>query len=93
MNIAVPRKDPLPVDRIAHRLNRASGQIQAIRRMLESPEQYGCKEIVSQIRAARGALRKVGELYISSQIIACADLPEPERSRNIAHALEALSID
>lgn len=61
--------------------------------MLESPEQYGCKEVVSQIRAARGALRKVGELYISSQIITCADLPEPERSRNIAQALEALSID
>lgn len=86
-------QNPIPVDRIAHRLNRASGQILAIRRMLDSPEQYGCKDVVSQIRAARGALRKVGELYISSRIIACADLPEPERTRAIEQALEALSID
>ncbi len=83
----------LPIVPMTNRLNRASGQIQAVRRMLETPDQYTCKDVVSQIKAARGALRKVGELYIASQITSCANLPEPERSQNIKRALEALSVD
>ncbi|MBP9760444.1 MAG: metal-sensitive transcriptional regulator [Candidatus Pacebacteria bacterium] len=82
----------LTVD-ITHRLNRASGQIQAVKRMLEEPNHYSCKEVVSQLKAARSALRKVSELYVGSQITKCVSLPEPERSKNIATALEALAID
>jgi DNA-binding FrmR family transcriptional regulator len=78
---------------IKNRLNRASGQIQAVKRMLEDPDRYSCKEVVSQLKAARSALRKVSELYVGSQITKCASLPEPERSQNIAKALEALAVD
>jgi DNA-binding FrmR family transcriptional regulator len=83
----------IPIGSITHRLNRASGQIQAVKRMLEAPERYSCKDIVSQLKAARSALRKVSEVYVASQITTCAALPEPERSRNIKRALEALAVD
>jgi len=87
------KQSGIPMGQITHRLNRASGQIQAVKRMLEAPERYSCKEVVSQLKAARSALRKVSEVYVASQITACATLPEPERSRNIKQALEALAVD
>lgn len=78
---------------MTHRLNRASGQIQAITRMVAEPDKYGCRDVVSQIKAARSALRKVSELYIAAQVEKCAELPEPERSANIKEALRALAVD
>lgn len=78
---------------MAHRLNRAGGQIQAVKRMLEQPEKYSCKEVVSQLKAARSALRKVSELYVAAQITECSDLSEPNRSASIKQALEALAVD
>lgn len=78
---------------MTHRLNRAGGQIQAVKRMLEQPETYSCKEVVSQLKAARSALRKVSELYVAAQITHCDALPEPERTESITKALEALAVD
>jgi len=76
-----------------HRLNRAIGQIEAVKRMLADNDAHACKEVVSQIKAARSALRKVSELYIGERISACNALPEPERSENIKEALAALAVD
>jgi DNA-binding FrmR family transcriptional regulator len=82
----------LPKGVIAHRLNRAIGQIQAVGRMLEEPDTYSCKEVVSQLKAARSALRKVSEIYVASQITHCLELPEPTRSEHIREAMEALAV-
>jgi len=81
------------VKSITNRLNRANGQIAAVCRMLEQPSSYSCKDIVSQLKAARSALRKASETYVASQITQCASLPEPERSKNIKEALDALAVD
>ena len=78
---------------MTHRLNRATGQIQAVKRMLANQEGYTCKDIVSQIKAARSALRKVSELYVAAQVERCNSFPEPQRTENLKEALKALSVE
>jgi DNA-binding FrmR family transcriptional regulator len=90
---ATQHTDPATRADLTRRLNRAAGQIQAISRMVEHPTEYSCREVVSQIKAARSALRKVSELYISAQVTQCITLPEPQRTANIKEALKALAVE
>jgi DNA-binding FrmR family transcriptional regulator len=93
MGTSTKKQPGVPQSAMTHRLNRAMGQIRAVQRMLEHPQQYSCKDVVSQLKAARSALRKASELYVGAQITSCASLPEPARSTNIRKALEALAVD
>lgn len=51
------------------RLNRAEGQIAAIRRMIEG-DTY-CVNVLTQISAAQGALGRVGEIVLNNHLDTC----------------------
>jgi len=54
---------------IRRRINRLSGQIQAIQRMVE--EEAYCVDVLQQIAAARGALKMVGSRLLEAHIRHC----------------------
>jgi DNA-binding FrmR family transcriptional regulator len=56
-------------EEIRRRINRLSGQIQAIQRMVE--EEAYCVEVLQQIAAARGALKKIGSRLLEAHIRHC----------------------
>ena len=75
------------------RLSRAEGQIRALRLALESGEVEDCKAFISQIKAARSALKRTSEQYVQHHIHRCHALPEQERDAQIAEALRVLASD
>ena len=56
-------------EEIRRRINRLSGQIQAIQRMVE--EESYCVDVLQQIAAARGALKKIGSRLLEAHIRHC----------------------
>ena len=50
------------------RLNRAIGQIEAIKRNLsKNPEEQDCVKTFNQLKASINALKKFGQVYMSEQ--------------------------
>lgn len=52
--------------KLLNRLSRVNGQVDAVRRMIESKSE--CAEIVMQISAATGALSKVAQLLLADHV-------------------------
>lgn len=75
------------------RLSRAEGQIRALRLSLEAGEVEDCKAFISQIKAARSALKRTSEQYVQHHIHRCQTLPAAERDAQIAEALRVLASD
>ena len=75
------------------RLSRAEGQIRALRQALEHDTVHDCKAFISQIKAARTALKRTSEQYVLHHINSCQALPESEREQQIGEALKVLSSD
>ncbi len=75
------------------RLSRAEGQIRALRLALEENKISDCKAFISQIKAARTALKSTSEQYVLQHINACQKLPKAEREGQISEALKVLSSD
>jgi DNA-binding FrmR family transcriptional regulator len=75
------------------RLSRAEGQIRALRQALERGEVEDCKAFISQIKAARTALKRTSEQYVLQHIHTCQSLPQAEREQQISEALKVLSSD
>lgn len=55
--------------KLAHRLRRISGQVEAIQRMIEQ-DKY-CVDILMQLSAATGALGKVGQIVLENHLQCC----------------------
>jgi len=55
--------------KMIHRLRRVEGQVRAVIRMME--EGKDCREVVTQISAARNALDRAAALVVSSNLEAC----------------------
>jgi DNA-binding FrmR family transcriptional regulator len=53
--------------KLLNRLSRVNGQVEAVRRMIESKSDY--VEIVMQISAATGALSKVAQLLLVDHVM------------------------
>ena len=62
------------VDDLRKRLRRADGQVQAVERMLADGRE--CKEIVTQLSAAIGALEQTGFRLVASGLTYCIQHPE-----------------
>ena len=75
------------------RLSRAEGQIRALRTALEKDEITDCKAFISQIKAARTALKRTSEQYVLQHINHCQSMPAKERESQISEALKVLSSD
>lgn len=78
---------------LTDRLSRAEGQVRALRQALESGDIADCKAFISQIKAARTALKRTSEQYVLHHIHKCHKLPAAERDEQIAEALRVLASD
>lgn len=71
------------------RIRRITGQLRGIERMIE--EQQECTDILTQVIAARGALKSLAEVLIAEHVSHCvegtSDLAESER-----HLKELLTV-
>ena len=55
--------------KVIHRLNRIEGQIRGILKMMD--EQKDCREVVTQMSAARNALDRTAALIVSDNLEKC----------------------
>jgi DNA-binding FrmR family transcriptional regulator len=78
---------------LVDRLSRAEGQIRALRLALESDSITDCKAFISQVKAARSALKRTSEMYVLEHIQKCQSLPTDERNEQISEALKVLASD
>lgn len=78
---------------LINRLKRAEGQIHALRIKLENKKIKDCKLFVSQIKAARSALKMTSEQYVLEYIYQCQSLPEEEMQKQISEVLKILASD
>ena len=86
-------KTDISPQQIINRLNRAEGQIKALKRRLETDSEPDCKEFITQVKAARSALKAVTELYVLLHIHSCQALPPKERDEHISEAVKLLARD
>lgn len=75
------------------RLSRAEGQIRALRHTLETGSIEDCKSFITQVKAARSALKRTSELFVLEHIQNCQTLPETKRNEQISEALKVLASD
>jgi len=78
---------------LTNRLNRAEGQIRALKRMIEESDAQDCKSFITQVKAARSALKSVSEQYVLSHIHNCQKLPKAEREAQVEEAIKTLASD
>ncbi len=55
--------------KLSNRLKRAEGQLGAVRRMVD--EEAYCVDILTQVAAVEGALRKINQMVLESHIQTC----------------------
>jgi DNA-binding FrmR family transcriptional regulator len=63
------------------KLNRISGQIAGLTRMIENEE--GCEKVLDQFSAVKGALNGVLDDYLSSNLQKCFKTSQAERAEKI----------
>lgn len=56
---------------LTNRLNRAIGQVEGIKKKLETGQAADCAAVLQQLKAAIGALKKFGEAYIHDNLTDC----------------------
>jgi DNA-binding FrmR family transcriptional regulator len=78
---------------LQNRLNRAEGQIRALKTMLENDDAEDCRDFIIQIKAARAALKRASEQYVLAHIHQCDTLPKKERDGKITEAINLLASD
>lgn len=78
---------------LLNRLNRAEGQIHALHRMLKEGKTKDCKAFITQVKAARSALKGVSEQYVLAHIHTCQQLPAHERGEQVEKAIKMLAGD
>ncbi len=77
---------------LRHRLNRITGQVEAVGRMID--EDAYCVDLLMQLSAATGALGKVGQIVLENHLRTCVaeamengDSPDREQKLNEVIAL------
>lgn len=60
-----------PNTELIHRLNRAQGQIEAIKKNLLAGEKKDCLKTLRLLKAANNALKKFGEAYVAQHLSEC----------------------
>lgn len=78
---------------LLNRLSRAEGQVRALREALEQDKVTDCKAFISQIKAARSALKHASEQYVLHHIKGCQSLSPKERDEQISEAIKVLASD
>ena len=76
--------------KMINRLSRAEGQIRALKHALKQDD-LDCQAFITQVKAARSALKGVSEEYILAHLSTCQALPSPEREKQMAEAIHLLA--
>jgi DNA-binding FrmR family transcriptional regulator len=85
-------KDLAPNNRdLINRLNRAQGQIEAIKKIIESGEPADCLKTIQLLKASNNALKKFGEAYVERHLSECISngVPERELERNLKEVISS----
>ncbi|MFN8672744.1 MAG: metal-sensitive transcriptional regulator [Candidatus Sericytochromatia bacterium] len=56
---------------LIHRLNRIIGQLEAIKRTLQTEENKDCVQTIRLLKAANNAIKKFGEAYVNDHLSKC----------------------
>ena len=78
---------------LIHRLNRAIGQIEAIKRDLSNDqEEQDCVKTFNQLKASINALKKFGQIYMSEHLDECLEqgVDKEEISKNLKPILNGI---
>ncbi len=78
---------------LIHRLNRAIGQIEAIKRDLsENPKDQDCIKTFNQLKASINALKKFGQTYMSEHLDECLEqgIDKDDISKNLKPILNGI---
>ncbi|QNQ80830.1 metal-sensitive transcriptional regulator [Lactobacillus sp. PV034] len=75
-------------DKLLKRLNRISGQVNAVKKMVEEGNEDNYDKILIQINAARSALQRVSQILLEAQ--ADHALLRVEDGANVADEMEKL---
>ena len=89
MNITIEKSNK----ELIHRLNRAIGQIEAIKRDLsENPKDQDCVKTFNQLKASINALKKFGQTYMSEHLDECLEqgINKDEISKNLKPILNGI---
>ena len=89
MNITIDKSNK----ELIHRLNRAIGQIEAIKRDLtENPKDKDCVKTFNQLKASINALKKFGQTYMSNHLDECLEqgIEKDEISKNLKPILNGI---
>ena len=78
---------------LIHRFSKIEGQISAIKKSLSDENKQNCKDIVSQIKASRNALKNAAVIYVSEYMEDCIKDENDKKSRaeKIKEAMNMLS--
>jgi CsoR family transcriptional regulator, copper-sensing transcriptional repressor len=85
--------DNITKKNLLNRLNRAEGQIRALKSMIETDKVDDCRDFIIQIKAARAALKRASEQYVLAHIHHCDTLPKKERTDKVTEAINLLASD
>ena len=58
-------------EKLVHRLNRVTGQIDGIKRKIENNDDDDCIQTLQQLKASINALKKFGEAYMTQHLEVC----------------------
>ena len=93
MNADVVKIINLKNKHLIFRLNRAIGQIEAIKRdLLENPQDQDCVKTFNQLKASINALKKFGQTYMSEHLDECLEqgINKDEISKNLKPILNGI---
>ena len=66
-------------NQLIHRLSRIQGQLEAIKKILETEGNKDCLRTIRLVKAANNALKKFGEAYINTHMDEClTNNPNPK---------------
>lgn len=76
---------------LIHRLNRAQGQIQAIKKLLEANEAKDCVKVLRLIKASNNAMKKFGEAYVATHLTECIrnDVPKEQMEEGLQEVISS----
>lgn len=74
---------------LIHRLNRAQGQIEALKKIVNSDQEQDCLETLRLIKAVNNALKKFGEAYVSEHLDQCIrnDVPKQQMQEGLQEVI------
>lgn len=77
--------------KLINRLSRTEGQIRALKKALAAEETQDCAAFITQVKAARSALRRVSEQYVLAYLTTCEAMPREKRTRHMRDAINLLA--